>query len=285
MRRNAFAAAFASLIAAFAPAHAAPAAGPAPADFRPVDAANTVVIDTNQGRVVVELYPLIAPQSVARIETLARQHFYDGQTFFRVIDGFMDQTGDPTNTGQGASTLPNLPAEFDFRYTPGRDVSEVSAIPEGMVGFVGALPVVGQPDAMADLTADGKVRAFALFCPGVIGMARAEAPDSGNSQFFLMRAENLGLNEKYTAFGRVIAGEDVVRKIKTGDPVADPRDVMATVRVLADMPPDSRPSLEILDTSSAYFRGVAAATRAAKKEAFDPCALDIPVRPGGGAAG
>jgi peptidylprolyl isomerase len=83
----------------------------------------------------------------------------------------------------------------------------------------------------------------------------------------------------------VIAGEDVVRKIKTGDPVADPRDVMATVRVLADMPPDSRPSLEILDTSSAYFRGVAAATRAAKKEAFDPCALDIPVRPGEGAAG
>ena len=54
--------------------------------------------------------------------------FYDGIVFHRVIDGFMDQTGDPQNNGQGASSLPNLPPEFDFRYTPNRGVSEVTAI-------------------------------------------------------------------------------------------------------------------------------------------------------------
>ena len=76
---------------------------PADSDFRTPDPENVLVIDTNQGRILVELYPQIAPQAVARVKLLARQKFYDGLTFFRVIDGFMDQTGDPTNTGTGGS--------------------------------------------------------------------------------------------------------------------------------------------------------------------------------------
>src|ERR1700761_8749180 len=90
-----------------------------PVTWRDADAENTLVIDTNEGRIIVELYPQVAPQSVARIKQLARTHFYDGLTFFRVIDGFMDQTGDPKNTGEGGSVLPNLPAEFSFKMSPG----------------------------------------------------------------------------------------------------------------------------------------------------------------------
>ena len=52
------------------------------------------------------------------IEQLARQHFYDGLTFFRVIDDFMDQTGDPQNSGAGGSNQPNVKSEFDFKYSP-----------------------------------------------------------------------------------------------------------------------------------------------------------------------
>lgn len=73
---------------------------------------NILYIDTKYGRVVIELLPQIAPQHVERIKTLARQKFYDGIVFHRVIDGFMAQTGDPTGTGMGGSKLPDLRAEF-----------------------------------------------------------------------------------------------------------------------------------------------------------------------------
>lgn len=65
------------------------------------------------GRVVVQLYPNVAPGHVARVKQLARAGFYDGAKFHRVIDGFMAQTGDPTATGQGGSELPDLKAEFN----------------------------------------------------------------------------------------------------------------------------------------------------------------------------
>lgn len=77
-----------------------------------VDLENTLYIDLKYGRVVIEMLPQIAPQHVERIKTLARQKFYDGIVFHRVIDGFMAQTGDPTGTGMGGSKLPDLRAEF-----------------------------------------------------------------------------------------------------------------------------------------------------------------------------
>ncbi|MDZ3830231.1 MAG: peptidylprolyl isomerase [Sphingopyxis sp.] len=65
------------------------------------------------GRVVIQLYPNVAPNHVARVKELARAGFYDGVKFHRVIEGFMAQTGDPTATGQGGSQLPDLKAEFN----------------------------------------------------------------------------------------------------------------------------------------------------------------------------
>jgi peptidylprolyl isomerase len=76
------------------------------------DLENTLYMDLEDGRVVIELRPDLAPKHVARIKELARAGFYDGIVFHRVIPGFMAQTGDPTGTGRGASDKPNLPAEF-----------------------------------------------------------------------------------------------------------------------------------------------------------------------------
>ncbi|PZP43419.1 MAG: peptidylprolyl isomerase [Azospirillum brasilense] len=78
----------------------------------PADRENTLLMDLKDGRVVIELRPDLAPKHVERIKTLARQGFYDGTPFHRVIEGFMAQGGDPTGTGTGGSPLPNLPAEF-----------------------------------------------------------------------------------------------------------------------------------------------------------------------------
>jgi peptidylprolyl isomerase len=84
-----------------------------PAAAQPkLDPENTLYLDIKQGRVVIQLFPDIAPKTVERIKTLAREGFYDNTPFHRVIEGFMAQGGDPTGTGTGGSKLPDLPAEF-----------------------------------------------------------------------------------------------------------------------------------------------------------------------------
>ena len=77
------------------------------------DPENTLIIETTKGRVVIAMRPDLAPKHVAHIKKLAREGFYDGIVFHRVIDGFMAQTGCPSGTGTGGSKLPNLKAEFN----------------------------------------------------------------------------------------------------------------------------------------------------------------------------
>ena len=91
------------------------ATSPAPGDTAATPAggdANTVVLETKDGQIVIELRPDLAPLHVAQIKTLIARNFYDGVVFHRVIDGFMAQTGDPTGTGTGGSDLPDIKAEF-----------------------------------------------------------------------------------------------------------------------------------------------------------------------------
>lgn len=76
------------------------------------DLENMIYLETENGRVVIELRPDLAPNHVDRIKTLTRDGFYNGVVFHRVIEGFMAQTGDPTGTGSGGSSYPDLKAEF-----------------------------------------------------------------------------------------------------------------------------------------------------------------------------
>jgi peptidyl-prolyl cis-trans isomerase B (cyclophilin B) len=151
------------------------------------DPENTLVLETTKGRVVVALRPDLAPGHVERIKTLARQGFYDGVVFHRVIEGFMAQTGDPTGTGSGGSDLPDLKAEFN---------------------------------------AEPHVR-------GVCSMARTNAPNSANSQFFICFDDASFLDRQYTVWGKVVEGMENVDKIKRGEPVRDP-DKIVSMRVMAD---------------------------------------------------
>ena len=139
------------------------------------DTENTLILDTTQGRVTIEMRPDLAPNHVARIKELVRAGFYDGLTFHRVIDGFMAQTGCPHGTGTGGSGQ-KLKAEF---------------------------------------SKEKHVR-------GTVSMARAQNPDSGDSQFFICFADAPHLNGQYTVWGKVTAGMDNVDKIKRGEPVRDP---------------------------------------------------------------
>jgi peptidylprolyl isomerase len=253
----------------------APAA-PGEADWRTPDPQNVLVLDTNKGRIFVEMAPQIAPAHVARIKELTRKGFYDGLSFFRVIDEFMAQTGDPQNNGTGSSTLPGLAPEFTFRR--GSDLPfALAERDEGKDnGFIGVMPVVSQPIDLAAMTADNRVRAYGTFCPGVAGMARAGPPDSANSQFFLMRGIQHALDQQYTAWGRVIAGEDVVRAIKVGEPPEAPADKVTSAHILADMPGASRPRVRVVDTQGPWFRAYLAHLLAEKGLAFTLCDVELP---------
>lgn len=151
------------------------------------DPENTLVLETTKGRVVIALRPDLAPNHVERIKILARQGFYDGVPFHRVIEGFMAQSGDPTGTGSGGSDMPDLKAEFN---------------------------------------AEPHVR-------GVCSMARTNAPNSANSQFFICFDDARFLDKQYTVWGKVVEGMDNVDKIKRGEPVRDP-DRIVSMRVMAD---------------------------------------------------
>jgi peptidylprolyl isomerase len=148
------------------------------------------------GRVVIDLLPDVAPQHVDRIVTLAEEGAYDGVVFHRVIDGFMAQTG-------------------DVEFGKGTDLSRA-----GMGG-----------SALPDLPAEFSDVPFER---GVVGMARAQNPDSANSQFFIMFEPATHLNGQYTVVGRVVEGMDVVDSIRRGGggsgAVSEP-DVMQHVSV------------------------------------------------------
>ena len=123
-------------------------------------------IDTSEGKMVAKLFPDKAPQTVNSFVFLAKEKFFDGLTFHRVIKGFMLQGGDPEGTGRGGPGY-HLKAEFN----------------------------------------DTKHE------KGILSMARTNDPDSAGSQFFVMHARAPHLDGKYTAFGKVTKGLEVIDKI------------------------------------------------------------------------
>ena len=283
------AAAFTALALVAGSAAAQDVSTPNEASWREVPAQNLLVIDTTKGRVLVEMAPAVAPKHVERISMLARQGFYNGIRWHRVIDYFMAQTGDPLGTGDGQSTYPDLPLEVSFWRTATSDFTPVASPAGSMVGFVGSLPVKTQPDSlMQHMSGDpdngipaNAVRSWGLYCPGVAGMARGTAEDSANSQFFLMRQPYPSLEMRYTVWGRVVSGLDVVRTLKTGAPgsgsVTDP-DVMTRVQVASDMSELERPSVRVLDTRSPAFETLVQSVKAQRGADFSMCDIDLPVQ-------
>jgi peptidylprolyl isomerase len=265
------------LLAAGAVQAAPKAPVPTATDWRTPPAENVVVIDTSKGRIVLELVPEVAPNHVARFQELTREGVYDGRTFFRVIDQFMAQTGDPDDTGEGGTKKPNLKSEFTFRRVETTPFVAVAAPAGTEVGFLKSLPVVSQAWSFASMTSDKKVSAWGTYCPGVVGEARDEDVNSANSQFFLMRQPYPSLDKRYTAFGRVLSGLDVVRAIKTGEPVEKPQDQMIKVRLLSDIPQAERPRVRVADTGSAWFKAEVARVRKARGADFSVCDVDLAV--------
>jgi peptidylprolyl isomerase len=249
--------------------------------WRTVAAENLMVIETTQGTVGVELYPEIAPLHVTQMKTLTRDGFYDDVPFHRVIDGFMNQTGDGSNgNGTGDSDLPDIPAEFTFRRGEDMKVTLVGARGNEQqqvgTGFYKALPVATQPISQAILTNDGKVGAMGLHCRGVTSAARTSDPNSANSQFFLMRGTAEHLDAQYSIWGSTVMGREFLESFNIGTVGQDPvfeADRMTRVRIASDMPDAVRPTVQVLDTTSDAF------ARWIETQTYDDiCDVEIPTR-------
>jgi peptidylprolyl isomerase len=171
------------------------------------DPENTIYMRVSTGgTVTIELLPDIAPQHVERIKTLAREGFYDGIVFHRVIDGFMAQTGDPTGTGTGGSEYPDLPAEFsEYEYKRGtvgmaRSNSPDSANSQFFICFsdsgcsflTGQYTVLGQvTDGMTEIDKVAKgeppatpdsIEKMVIAADAQAGKAAAAAPAAGDAE-------------------------------------------------------------------------------------------------------
>jgi cyclophilin family peptidyl-prolyl cis-trans isomerase len=168
------------------------------------DPENTLLMTLKSGVVTIQLLPDVAPKHVERLKTLAREGAYDGVAFHRVIPGFMAQTGDVEhgNTTKGYNARRAGTGGSQYGDLP----AEFSKVP---------------------------------FERGTVGMARAQNPNSANSQFFIMFEEGSFLNGQYTVFGQVIDGMAHVDNIKMGSKAnngaidGDP-DVIVSLKVAAD---------------------------------------------------
>jgi peptidylprolyl isomerase len=149
----------------------------------------TATIVTPRGNIVIKLRPDLAPQTVNNFVFLAREGYYNGLTWHRVLPGFMAQGGDPTGTGAGG---------------PGYTI----------------------PDEFTDKVLFDR--------PGLVAMARTNAPNSAGSQFFITTAPAEHLNQQYTIFGEVIEGQEIVDGIPLRNPdenPAEPGEQMLTITI------------------------------------------------------
>jgi len=145
-------------------------------ESKPVNTNEVAVIKTSEGEMVLEFWPDVAPGHVENFKKLAKQGFYDGTCFHRVIKGFMIQGGDP-NT---------------------KDEAKQDRWGQGGPGYT----------IKAEFNDKAHVR-------GVLSMARSQDPNSAGSQFFICHGDPRFLDRQYTAFGKLIKGDDVLEKIAT----------------------------------------------------------------------
>ncbi len=243
---------------------ASDATSPATEPFRTVDPNNLVLIDTKYGEVAVELAPQFAPKHVERLRALIHAHFYDGRSFYRVVDGFVAQGGAGEGTastggakkGELTKQWPPLKAEFDApiagTFTP-LGSPDLFA-PE--VGHIDGFPVARDKK-------DGRM--WLIHCPGTFAFARDNGPDTASTEFYIVIGEApRRLDRDLTAFGRVITGMQFLQNLQRGDPDVDngvihkptTPDQIVRMRLAVDLPLKDRPSFDVTRTDTPAFEKV-----------------------------
>ncbi len=254
-------------------------------EWRSLDPARTVYMTIPQGLVIIELTPDLAPNHVKQVQTLVREHFYDGLHFYRVIEGFVAQGGDVSEQKPKGSAAENLQAEFtdswreDLSLTPLGNVDGYA----DEVGYLNGFPVGVDKSS-------GKI--WLTHCTGAFAFGRDTPRDSASTEFYITLQPQRYLDRNLTVFGRVIWGMEFVQAIPRGMPgnggiiEEEARwTPIISMRLESDVPEAERVALELLDTNSDSFKELIEARRNRPEDFFyyrpnylDLCQLPLPVR-------
>jgi len=253
--------------------------------WRQVDPDNVVFVELLDGQFVIELNPLFAPRTVKQFRQLVLDRFYDGLSFYRVIDGFVAQGGDGSDLGE-LSKIPELDAEFDIPWDD-EFVFTLVQKPDLFAddaGFMDAFPV-------ARNTKDSK--AWLTHCPGMIAMARGEGADTSRTDFYIVMGQAPRyLDRNMNVFGRVIEGMDVVQRIQRGPTDANgiitsdtAKSRIRSMRLGSEAPENKRIKALVMDSSSKPFKAMLEDRRKRRHKFFvnkPPEVLDLCQIPNGG---
>jgi len=244
--------------------------------WREVDPHNLVFMELPEGEAVIELNPVFAPKTVERFRELVKQGFYRALSFYRVIDGFVAQAGDESDLDEN-SPWPGLPAEFEREFD---DELHWTSVQKGDL----FAPETGFIDGFA-AAREGK-SVWLTHCPGVIAMARGDAPNSGSTDFYIVIGQAPRyLDRNLTIFGRVIDGLDVVQKVRRGS-VEDngviendlARSRIRSVKLGSDLGEGEGAFYYVMDTNSEGFRKLLEGRRNRDQKFFvhrPPKVLDV----------
>ena len=246
--------------------------------WRQVDPDNLVFIDLFEGQIAVELNPLFAPETVKQFRKLVEEQFYDGLSFYRVIDCFVAQGGDGSDLGE-LSQVPLIDAEFELALP---DDIEFTRVQKNDL----FAPETGFVDGFAAARDVSKNKIWLTHCPGVLAMARNDDPDSSRTDFyFVIGQAPRYLDQNMNVFGRVIHGMDVVQKIQRGpsnesgiiqDETASSR--IRGMRLASDIPEKERLTALVMDTNTKGFEKLLKNRRDRKQKFFHtkpPGVLDV----------
>jgi peptidylprolyl isomerase len=256
-----------------------------PGDWRTIDPANILVMQLPAGRVVIELAPAFAPNSIANIRALVREHYFDGAAVVRAQDNYVVQwaRSDQHALGDAKSTIK---AEFDraigpdVGFTPLPDPDSYAP----QTGFSAGFPAARDP-------AEG--RTWLTHCYGMVGVGRDMGADTGNGSelYAVIGQAPRHLDRNVTLVGRIIEGIELFSVLPRGTAALgfyekpSQRLPIASIQLASEMPAAKRPNFEALRTDSATFRTLMQERRTRadpwfkhSPEHINVCNMPLPVR-------
>jgi peptidylprolyl isomerase len=257
-----------------------------PSDWRAPDPENTLYLDLDAGRVVIELAPRFAPEHAANIRRLARQGYFDGLAIIRSQDNFVVQWGDPDGKRPLGAARATLPPEFSVPLTPAlpfvRLADADGYAPE--VGFSEGFPAARDPQAGT---------AWLAHCYAMVGAGRGNDPESGNGSelYVVIGHAPRQLDRNIALVGRVLWGMERLSVLPRGPaPMGfyeqpSQHVTIRRLRVAADVPVAEKTGLEALRTDTATFTALVESRRNRRDDWYkvpagyiDLCNVPLPVR-------
>jgi peptidylprolyl isomerase len=256
-----------------------------PADWRELDPQNTIYVELPAGRIVIELAPKYAPNTVANIKALIHENYFDGLSVMRAQDNYVAQWGDPTEKKEFKAQK-KVKAEFDVAIAKDMPFTQ---LPDAdtyapQTGYSNSLPAARDPKAG---------RTWLTHCYGMVGVGRDNDPDSGagTDLYVVIGHAPRALDRNVTLVGRVLQGIELLSTLPRGTGqlgfYEKPEQMvpLKTIRLAADVPEAERSHLEILRTDTPTFEAVINAARFRGGDWYknspdhvEVCSVMVPVR-------